>query len=336
VQRFRYSSGADVTCVLQLFVAACVAILRCRPLGKPVANALFAPFDFELVQLPLEVRLHAPGRKERYRMQEIRSNYTIWNVNKALELLEKLAESAEPLTLDALAESVRYSRNKTFRLLATLTEKGLVERHALSGCYQLSSKTVALGQKLVQTSNLARNAAPKACDGSNLITYAHPIMEGLARKHDEAVYMTVIKDNEVLFLNMVDCLQPVKAEPLIGRKFPFFTNAAGKVMKAVDSWDLLERICRRDESRARKPDLDELATELEAIRATGVAVDNGGLGDGIITVAVAVRDYAGKVIGAITILGPSVRMLAERIENEIIPSMQEGAELLSARFGYAR
>jgi DNA-binding IclR family transcriptional regulator len=269
-------------------------------------------------------------------MKEIRTNYTIWNVTKALELLEKLAESAEPLTVDALAEAVRYSRNKTFRLLATLTEKGLVERQPLSGAYQLSPRTVSLGQKLAATSNLARTTPAKSCDGSNLITYAHPIMEGLARKHDEAVYMTVIKDNEVLFLNMVDCDQTVKAEPLTGRKFPFFTNAAGKVMKAVDSWDLLERLCSRDEWRARKPDLNKLASELQVIRLTGVAVDREGLGDGIITVAVAVRDYAGKVIGAITMLGPSFRMLAERIENEIIPSMQEGADLLSARFGYAR
>jgi DNA-binding IclR family transcriptional regulator len=64
-------------------------------------------------------------------------------------------------------------------------------------------------------------------------------------------------------------------------------------------------------------------------------VDTGGLGDGVISVAVAVRDYAGKVVGAITVLGPSFRMFAERLENEIIPSLMEGAELLSEKFGYA-
>lgn len=160
-------------------------------------------------------------------------------------------------------------------------------------------------------------------------------MEKLAREYDEAVYLTVIKDNEVLFLNMVDCDQQIKAEPLVGRKFPFFTNAAGKVMKALDSWDLLEKLCKRDERSVRRPNMGELASELQEIRTSGVAVDIGGLGEGIISVAVAVRDYAGKVVGALTMLGPSVRMLAERIDNEIIPSLQEGAELLSQRFGYA-
>jgi DNA-binding IclR family transcriptional regulator len=105
-------------------------------------------------------------------------------------------------------------------------------------------------------------------------------------------------------------------------------------MKAVDSWDLLEKLCKRDKRPGRRPDMGKLASELQEIRATGVAVDNGGLGEGISSVAVAVRDYAGKVVGAITMLGPSFRMLAERIDNEIIPSMQEGADLLSKRFGY--
>jgi len=41
------------------------------------------------------------------------------------------------------------------------------------------------------------------------------------------------------------------------------------------------------------------------------------------------------VIGAITLIGPSVRMLTDRLEKEIIPSLQEGAGILSGKFGYA-
>ena len=271
-------------------------------------------------------------------MQEKNPDYTIHNVKKALELLEKLAESQEQLTLPSLAESISFSSTKTFRLLATLTEQGLVERDAVSGAYQLGERTVAFGKKLLDSSNLANDVHPimqKLLDSSNLVSYSHPIMEKLARKYDEAVYLTILKDNEVLFLDMVDCDQMIKAGPLVGRIFPFFNNAAGKVMKAVDSWDLLEKLCLRDKRTGRRPDLGKLASEMQEIRATGVAVDNGGLGEGMVSVAVAVRDYAGKVVGALTMLGPSFRMLAERLDNEIIPSLQEGADLLSRRFGYA-
>ncbi len=106
-------------------------------------------------------------------------------------------------------------------------------------------------------------------------------------------------------------------------------------MKALDSRDLLEKLFKKRGRREALPDLEKLTSELEEIRSKGVAVDSGALGEGISSVAVAIRDYAGKVVGAIIMLGPSFRMFAERLENEIIPSMLEGAVILSEKFGYA-
>ena len=246
--------------------------------------------------------------------------YTVQNVNKALELLELLAESPKNPTLPVLSLKIGLSRNKTFRLLTTLCEKGMLERDSITGAYQIGVCTVPLAQKLLQC--------------TSLVNFAHPIMEDLARKHDEAVYMTVIKDDEVLFLNMVDCTQQIKAATFVGRKFPFLSTAAGKVMKALDSRDLLEKLCNRRGRKQGLQELDVLEKELLEIRSKGVAVDNGCLGDGIISVAVVVRDYAGKVVGAITLIGPSFRMISDRIENEIIPSLIQSADILSAKFGY--
>lgn len=252
---------------------------------------------------------------------ERNTSYTIQNVSKALEILEVLAENPEAPSLAQLARKIDLSSNKTFRLLSTLAEKGLVERESATGVYRLGAHSVALGQKFVMK--------------SSVVAYAHPIMEELAKRHDEAVYMTVIKDDEVVFLDMVDCGQQIKAAPMVGKTFPLFSTAAGKVMKAVDSLDLLEKWFKKGGKKGDVPDMASLALELSEIRSKGVAVDSDGLGEGISSVAVVVRDYAGKVVGAITMLGPSFRMLAERLEEEIIPSLMEGAEMLSGKFGYA-
>ena len=247
--------------------------------------------------------------------------YMLKSVDKAFELLELVVENQSGYNLMQLAERVGLSRNKTFRLMRTLCEKGLVEQDPITGIYQMGIYSVALGQKCIKN--------------ADVIHYANPIIEELAKRNGEAVYMSVIKDDEVLFLDMVDCEQQVKAASLIGRRFPFFTNAAGKAMKALDSRDLLEKLIKKRGKKGDHPDLETFQSELEEIRAKGVAVDRGGLGEGIISVAVAVRDYAGKVVGAITLIGPSFRMLTERLETEIIPSLKEGAELLSGRYGYA-
>ena len=235
-------------------------------------------------------------------------------VEKGVALLEMLADAEQDCSVSALARKAGLSRYKTMRLLESLEEKGVLRCAVESGRY-------------------AENEAAY----QSLVEEARPVLESLARQHNEAVYLTILKGDEVLFLDMVDCQWQVKAEPLVGKRFPFFSNAAGKVMRAIDSWDLLEKIGKRwRRGQVRFPDLDGFRSELELIREQGVAVDCGGMGEGVITVAVAVRDYAGKVVGALTMLGPSFRLIGARLEQEIIPSLCLGGETLSMKFGYVR
>lgn len=255
-------------------------------------------------------------------MDRERGAYSVQAVVKAFDLLETLAAEDTSLTVPVLAKKLELSRNKAFRLLATLEDKGLTERDAATGTYRLGICAFEMAQHILKSANLIR--------------LAHPIMEELARKHDEAMYITVMNNDEVLFLDMVDSFQQVKATTLVGRRFPFFTNAAGKAIKAMSSADVLEKIGKQTTRKTGFPDIKLLESELMDIRKNGVAVDFGGLGDGICAVAVGIRDYAGKVVGALTMLAPSFRMLQERLEIEIIPSMVQGAEILSMKFGYAK
>jgi DNA-binding IclR family transcriptional regulator len=236
-----------------------------------------------------------------------KSTYSVQSVENALDILESLADDSVDSTLPSLAEKLGIR---------------LVQREEHSGVYRIGLNTVGLAQRFIK--------------GASLIKHAHPVMEELARRHDEAVYLTVLMGEDVLFLDMVDCAQSVKAAPLVGKKFPFFTNAAGKVIKALESGDLLEKFLRKSKRKLAPEELQRLESEIDEIRRKGVAVDCGGLGEGIIGVAVAVKDYAGKVVGAITVLGPAFRLLTDRVENEIVPSLLEGAEMLSMKFGYAK
>jgi DNA-binding IclR family transcriptional regulator len=257
-----------------------------------------------------------------FSMDREKGTYSVQSVLKAFDLLEALAAEDSVTTIPFLAKKLDLSRNKIFRLLATLEDKGLVERDEPTGTFRLGVYAFEMSQHILKSANLIR--------------LAHPIMEELARKHDEAIYMTVLNNDEVLFLDMVDCVQQIKATDMVGKRFPFFTNAAGKAIKAMSSTDMIERLGKRRANLPGIPDLKKLESELRDIRLAGVAVDFGGLGEGICAVAVAIRDYAGKVVGALTLLAPSFRMLQDRLESEIIPSMRESAEILSMKFGYAK
>lgn len=247
---------------------------------------------------------------------ETERDYSIKVVDKALKLLEILADHEEGVTLTQLASYVSLTRNSTFRILQTLHAKGLVERGSKAGIYRLGFCSVTLAQKMMKN--------------MSVVNYAHPVLEELARTLNEDVYLTVLKDDDVLFLDMVDCHQQIKTAPLLGRMVPLLTNAAGKVMKSFESRDIIWRRFKRKGTQ----ELEKLDEELKEIRTKGVAVDSGGLGDGIISVAVAIRDYTGRVVGAITLIGPSFRVLAGSLETEIIPSLKNSADILSGKFGY--
>lgn len=255
-------------------------------------------------------------------MAQEKSVYTVQSVNKAFEILDVLTGCPSCASLQMLASKIELTRNKTFRLLSTLCESGLVEHDKPSGNYRIGINSFSLAQKLVRN--------------SNVISLAHPVIAQLAKKHDEDVYMVVIKEDNVLFLDMADCDQQIKAVSLIGKTFPYFTNAAGRVMKALESTEVIDWLKSGKRGKLRNiTDPESLASELLEIRSNGgVAVETGGLGEGLISVAVVVKDYAGHVIGAITMFGPSFRLARERLEREIIPSLLEGAALVSKRFGY--
>ncbi len=244
--------------------------------------------------------------------------YSVQAVIKAIDLLEALAQDGDRPSISIIEKKLDLSHNKAFRLLATLEDKDLVERDSATGTYTLGLQAFQMAQHILKSTNLIR--------------LAHPVMEDLAHKLNEAVYITVMNNDEVLFLDMVDSFQQVKAVDLVGKSFPFFTNAAGKVLKSVSSIDLRNKANKKQNI----PDPQLLEIELDEIRKKGVAVDFGGLGEGICAVAVVIRDYAGKVVGALTLLAPSFRMLQDRLEQEVIPSMIEGAEELSMKFGYMK
>lgn len=255
-------------------------------------------------------------------MNKQRSAYSVKDGDKAFDLLEILATEDSDITASLLAKKLKLTNIITLRLIMALESRQLVEYDATTGICRLGLSAFRMSQCILNS--------------NSLLKLAHPVMEDLARELDEAIYLTVMKNDEVLFIDMVDSLQRIRTAPLIGHRFPFFTNAAGKAIKAMSSSDIFSGYGKKRIKKRDIQDIEKLEQELNDIRRSGVAIEAGGLGQDICTVAVAVRDYAGKVVGALTMLAPTFRIVQERLEQEIIPAMQYGAELLSMKFGYSK
>lgn len=232
--------------------------------------------------------------------------YAVQSVESALDVLEALSECSDGIGITRLSERLSLSKAKVFRLLATFERRGYVEKEKRTGRYRLGASAFETGQKFLLSLSLLQKSKT--------------VMESLAWKCNEAVYLGLRRGMEVLLLDMVDTLQQVKVVPLLGRRYPLEKVAAGVV--------LLAAMTTAEGAQASTGDL------WNGTRHLGFAHDCGALGEGISSLAVPLWNGAGEVAGSLCLVGPSFRFEEARMEKELLPLLRQAGEIISSRSGY--
>ena len=83
-------------------------------------------------------------------------------------------------------------------------------------------------------------------------------------------------------------------------------------------------------------DRDLLKKQLKTIAEQGYAIDNEELDIGVRCVSAPIRDYTRRIIGAVSISGPSMRFPDERVEKELLPLVIKASEEISAKLGFQK
>jgi IclR family KDG regulon transcriptional repressor len=73
---------------------------------------------------------------------------------------------------------------------------------------------------------------------------------------------------------------------------------------------------------------------LKEVAKQGYAIDNEECDLGVRCVAVPLLDYTGRVVGGISVSGPSCRMTDEVLKREIIPAVKEAGHRASKNLGF--
>ncbi len=228
-----------------------------------------------------------------------KDSYSIQSVENALDVLEALCDEEGEVRISRLSEKLNMNKTSVFRLLATFEGRGYVEKEETSGKYRLGLTAYEVGQKLLSRMELLKQA--------------RPVMERLVRDCNEAVYITVRRDDDILFLDMVDTTQKVKIVSLVGKRFLLKSSAAGRVIMAF--------------SRQTKP--TQLTDEYESIRKQGYAIDTGMLGEDIVSIAYPLFCAGGSLNGALCVVGPAFRINAEKL----LPQIKEASSVISSKLG---
>ena len=251
-----------------------------------------------------------------------RTSYLIKAVDQALEVMEQFQDNVDELGVLELAKRLKLHPNKAFRLLATLHSRGYVEQNPKTERYRLGLEAHHLGQSFLRM---------------GLLRKARPVQESMVRRCRETSYVSIMRDFQIVCLDAVESDLPVRVAPRIGKRYPLHCTGAGKVIAASLSEEDLRSYLMGRELKKFTPntivDHDELAGHLRATADLGYAIDNEESELGVTGIGAPLRGRAGAVVGAVSVSGPTARLVAQRLHDELIPMLKEAADIISLRLG---
>jgi IclR family transcriptional regulator, KDG regulon repressor len=253
-----------------------------------------------------------------------KSEYIIQAVSHALDLLEQFHDEVDELGVTELSKRLKLHKNNVFRLLATLESRNYIEQNKVTENYRLGLKTLELGQTFIKQMGLLRQS--------------RPVIEALVKECNETTYVAILKDSHIVYLDVVETDLTVRVVPRVGARLPAYCTAAGKVQIAYMTDEELEHYLPVREMKRYTPktmvDREELKKHLKLVAERGYAIDDEEMDVGVKCVGAPIRDYTRRIIGAVSISGPSMRFSDERLEKELIPLVIRSGEEISQKLGY--
>lgn len=262
----------------------------------------------------------APTRRGTAARQNLQGR--VQSVERALSLLEVLAEDEEGCRLTDLAVRTDLSPSTVHRLLTTLEHRGFVQFDQTGGMWHIGRQAFTVG------TTFARQR--------NFVAPALPFLRRLRDQTHETANLGIVEDGEVVVLTQVESREIMRAITRVGGRAPMTASGMGKAVLATYSNEEVEAIVARFGMKRLTPRTitraGDLKTDLETIRAHGYAIDDEEYVTGLRCVAAVVHDAQGEPLCAISISGLAARMPPERIE-QLGPLVARTAQDLSEAVG---
>lgn len=245
------------------------------------------------------------------------------SLQRGMAILELLATTPHPLPLRDIAQSVNGPPTTVHRILGILAEAGFINQVKDNGDYYLSLKLASLG--LIGLANTGINGV------------AQPILDRLATETGELVRLGVVEDEKMVFIAKAAVPRyGLRYDPDAGQEAPLYCTASGQAWLLNLSDEEALRIISRQGLTFEQPHgpnapttIQQFLKELQAARKRGYGLNLNSSMAGLNAIAVAItQPTTGKIVGALSLAGPSSRFTLERAK-EFLPELKKNAAELS-------
>ncbi|MFE6775058.1 IclR family transcriptional regulator C-terminal domain-containing protein [Streptomyces sp. NPDC057702] len=237
---------------------------------------------------------------------------------RGLTVITAFDQGRDQLTLADIARATGLPRATARRALITLEHLGYATAQA--GGFRLTPRVLALGYPPLSRTTLADIAAPH--------------LGALVQRVRDSASLAVLDGDDIRYTARVATSRVMSVNITPGTRLPAYATSMGRVLladlPAADHPTRLARARPRALTPHTRTDQEDLAACLERARHEGYALVDEELEEGLRSLAVPVRDRAGRAVAAVNVaMHTSSRTLAA-CRAEVLPALRETARAIEA------
>ncbi|HSW57582.1 MAG TPA: IclR family transcriptional regulator [Dehalococcoidales bacterium] len=245
-------------------------------------------------------------------------------IEKAMKLLNVFLEHGTDLSLDEMSKMTRMHKTTVRRIAVSLVKVGFLRQPVKRGKYCLGMKFLDF-TKAIKSHNL-------------ILDVAAPYLQKLSQEVEETVALALWDGESAFICQTIHPDYPLKVIANEGKIIGLHFTSLGKAILAELPEPVLKRLCLGHLEKSTPnsiTDFDELHKHLAVIKQQGFALDDEEYSLGVRGVASVFKDRKGTVMGAISVLGPSVRLSRERLR-EFAAAVKKFARQISVELGHTK
>lgn len=226
------------------------------------------------------------------------------------------------MSLAEISRAVELHKTTVYRLLSSLKERGYIEKDDGTNLYRL-------GLGFIELSSLFLNKV-------ELKTEAEPYLRHLSQELGRTVYLAILQDHEVVYIDKYEQFNSLRKYSVIGRRRPVYSTSLGKALLfdrgREELRELLKQIELKRYTENTITDTEELIEEIDRSRQRGFARDNSEMDAGEQCIGAPIYDYRSTVIAAISVAWKGAFTTFD--EEKVAALVRETAGTISRRLGY--
>ena len=241
---------------------------------------------------------------------------TLQAVERALDIIEAVVESPEPINVTELSKRLDLPTSTVFVHLQTLQERGYILK---------DGTTYRPSLQLLRHGGIVRERFP-------VYRHSRDVIRDLADETGEFIILAVEESGRGVVILMTSGDNVVVRLPSVGKYSYLHQSAYGKAILAEHTDERIDAIIDTWGLQGLTPNTitkrDRLFSEIERTRERGYAVERGESDIGISCIGAPITNSNGNPIGAISVSVPSNKLRDEDVEEELSQNILNGVNLV--------